>query len=128
MQMRLSARKVTWFARERAAFVVPYGLLPGYFGEKRRCSRCMARRYQPYSTLNARSRNAGRIKSYPAYGVKPRLCLRFANRFHDNLSSEDVMGTNPRFIPIQQLTLTFPCPPSPSAAARKFFPDNKVIR
>jgi len=90
MQMRLSARKVTW------RVVVPHGLLTGYF-QKNVGAAAAAHRYQPYSMVNARGsyakrRAAASIKSYPTYGDciydSPYIkSLRSANCFHDNLSS-----------------------------------------
>lgn len=68
MQMRLSARKVTW------RVVVPHGLLSGYF-QKNVGAGAAAHRYRPYSTVNAGGSYATRetprsneYKIVPAYG------------------------------------------------------------
>lgn len=105
MQMRLSARKVTW------RFVVPHGLLTGFLSEKRGHTVIGW-----YSTVNARGSYAVRetprsneYKIVSAYGTDSpyvKSLPRFTNRFHDNLSSR-VSRRDPASDALSMLTLIF---------------------
>lgn len=62
---RAESNMVRARAHRRTALSFPMVSSRGTF-EKKTMLLCTTRRYQPYSTLNARSQSAGCIKSYPA--------------------------------------------------------------